>query len=139
MLLLALAERATAFADAGAKAHSGVLEDGNGAKQDAGEEGNEKREKQDWRINADFTDARKPRGSHSRKNAQRAISEAHTDGAAEQAENDAFEQKIRSDASAAGAQGGADGELLTAAFDADEQQIGDIGAGDQEDHADRAH
>ena len=40
---------------------------------------------------------------------------------------------------AAGAQRAADGELLAAAFDADQQQIGDIGAGDQQDHADRAH
>src|SRR6266571_7938777 len=139
MLLLALAEGASALADAGAETYSGVLEDGNGAKQDAGEEGNEKREKQDWRINADFTDARKPCGSDGRKNAQRGIGEAQTNSAAEQSEKDAFEQKIGSDARAAGTQRATDGELLTAAFDADEQQIGDIGAGDQKDHADRTH
>src|SRR6266704_6817289 len=139
MLLLALAERATAFADAGAKAHSGVLEDGNGTKQDAGEEGNQKREEQDAPINADFTDARKPCGSDGRKNAQRGIGEAQTNSAAEQSEKDAFEEKIGSDARAAGAQRGAHRQLLTAAFDADEQQIGDIGAGDQKDHADRTH
>src|SRR6266704_375961 len=139
MLLLALAERATAFADAGAKAHSGVLEDGNGTKQDAGKERNQKREEQDAPIHADFTDARKPCGSDGRKNAQRGIGEAQTNSAAEQSEKDAFEQKIGSDARAAGTQRATDGELLTAAFDADEQQIGDIGAGDQEDHADRTH
>src|SRR5258708_6382562 len=85
MLLLALAERAAALADAGAEAHSGVLKDRNGTKQDAGQQGNEKREEQDAAINADFTKARKSRRSDCRKNAQRGISEAQADGAAKQA------------------------------------------------------
>ena len=37
MLLLALAEGPAALADAGAETYSGILEDGNGTKQDAGE------------------------------------------------------------------------------------------------------
>ena len=139
VLLLALAESASALADAGAETHSGVLDDGNGTKQHAGKEGNHEREEQNRSINADFTDARKPRWSDSGKNAQSGVGETQTDGAAQQSENDTFEQKIGSDASAAGTQGGAHGQFLTAALDADEQQIGDIGAGDQKDHTNRAH
>src|SRR6266852_4371056 len=139
MLLLALAESAAALADAGAEAHSGVLKNRNGTKQDAGEQGNEKCEEQDAAVNADFTKARKSRGSDCRKNAQRGVSEAQSDGAAKQSENDALEQEIGGDACTAGAQSGAHSELLTATFDADEQQIGNVGAGDQKDHADRAH
>src|SRR6266404_5052136 len=67
------------------------------------------------------------------------VSETQTDGATEQSENDTFEQKIGGHAATGSAQGGAHGQLLAAAFDADEQQIGDIGASDKEDHADRTH
>ena len=129
MLLLALAEGAATFADAGAEAHSGVLEDGNGAKQDAREKGNQKCKEQDAAINADLVNARKSRGGDGCKNAQRAVSEAQSHGAPEQSENDTFKQEIGSDACAAGAQSAANGELLTAAFDADEKQVGDVGAG----------
>src|SRR6266550_1153042 len=125
MLLPALTEGAATLADAGAETCPGVLEDGNGSKQDAGEERNQKGEEQDRPIDADFTNAGKSRGGDG--------------GAAEQSENDAFEQKIGGDAAAARAQGGAHGQLLTASFDADEQQIGDIGAGDEKDHADGTH
>src|SRR6266853_6997477 len=125
--------------EAGAEAHSGVLENGNSTKEDAGEERNQKCEEQDAPINANFMNARKSRGSDGCKNAQRGVSETQSDGAAEQSQNDAFEQEIRSDACAAGAQSASHGELLAAPFDTDQQQIGDVGASDQEDHADRTH
>src|ERR1700687_1582336 len=139
MLLLALTERAATLADAGAETRPGELEDGNGSKQEAGEERNQKREEQDRPIDADFTNARKSCGGDAREDAQRTVSETQSDSAAEQSENDAFEQEVRSDAAAARAQGGAHGQFLAAAFDADEQQISDIGTGDKEDHADRTH
>src|ERR1700704_5754917 len=139
MLLLALAERASALANAGAETHSGVLEDGDGTKKNTGEEGNQKREEQNAPVNANFTNARKPRGSDRGEDAQRTVGEAQADGAAEQSENDAFEEKVGSDACATGAQCGAHSQLLTAAFDADQQQVGDVGAGNQKDHADGAH
>src|SRR5882762_9394207 len=110
MLLFALAEGAAALADAGAETDSGVLEDGNGSKHDAGEEGNEKCEEENAPINADFTNARKSRGGDGRKNAQRGVGEAQPDRTAKESEKDTFEQ-----------------------------QIGDIGAGDQKDHTDGAH
>ena len=84
MLFLALAKGATPFADAGAKAHSGVLKDRNGTEQNAGKKGNQKCEEQDAAINANFTNPWKSRGSDGRKDAQRGVSEAQADRAAEQ-------------------------------------------------------
>src|SRR5258708_38282700 len=139
MLVPALADCAATFADTGAETRSGVFEDGNGCKKDAGEERDQECEKQDRAIDADLPDARKSRRGDRGEDAQRCVSKAQTDGAADQSENDTFEQKIGGDASAARAQGGAHGQFLTTAFDAHEQQIGDIGAGNQKDHADGAH
>jgi len=80
------------------------------------------------RHQCQFHERAKSVGGDGRKNAQRGVSEAQTDGAAEQSKQDAFEQRSASDASAASAQRCAHGELLTAAFDADEEQVGDISA-----------
>src|SRR5260370_36821 len=139
MLLPGLAESAAGLANAGAKTHSGVLEDWDGAKQNAGEEGNQEWEEQGAPINANFTDARKSCGSEGSKNTEGGISEAQADGASEQPEKDALKQEIRSDAATARAKSGAHGQLLTAAFYTHEQQIGDVGTRDQKDHADRTH
>src|SRR4029077_3446678 len=97
------------------------------------------RKEEDTPVDADFADAWKSRRSDGSKDAKCDISEAQTDGAAEQPEDDTFDQEIGSDATAARSQGSANSELLTATFDTDEQQIGNIGAGDQKDHADGAH
>src|SRR5260370_42105805 len=139
MLLPALAKSAAAFADAGAEAHPGVFEDGDGSKKHASEEGNQKRKEKDTPVNADLTDARKTGRSDGREDAQCGIGEAQSDGAAEQSENDTLDQEVSSDTRTARSQGSTNSEFLTAAFDADEQQIGNIGAGDQKDHADGTH
>src|SRR6266550_196701 len=80
MLLPALTEGAATLADAGAETCPGVLEDGNGSKQDAGEERNQKGEEQDRPIDADFTNAGKSRGGDGGEDAQCGVSKAHTDG-----------------------------------------------------------
>src|SRR5258707_5120686 len=121
MLFVALAEGAGTFGDDGAEANSGVLEDGNASKQDAGEESNQKSEEQNGTIDADFTDARKSRRSDGGEDAKRGVSEAQSNDAAEQSEKDAFEQKIGSDAAAACAENGAHRELPTTAFHTDKQ------------------
>src|SRR5260370_36073801 len=86
MLLFALAEGAATLADAGAETHSGVFEDGNGAKKYASEDRNQEGEEQETPINADFTVARKSSGSEGRKKAKLGISMAKTDGVARQSE-----------------------------------------------------
>ena len=70
---------------------------------------------------------------------QRGDGEADAGGAAEQAEQQALDQHLAGQAAAAGADGGADGELLGAALGPDEQEVGDVGAGDEQDDPDRRH
>ena len=71
--------------------------------------------------------------------AQGGVGEARAEGSAGEGEDQAFEQKFAGDAAPAGAEGGADGEFLAAAVGAHEEEVGDVGAGNQQDHADGAH
>ena len=65
--------------------------------------------------------------------------EHQADSASDEAEDGAFEEEFAGDAAASGAEGCAKGKFLTAAFDADEKKIGDVGADDEHHEADRAH
>ena len=51
---------------------------------------------------------------------------------------DAFRQQLPDDAAATGADSGADGDLAAASDSAGQQQVGHVGAGDQQDEADGA-
>ena len=64
--------------------------------------------------------------------------ESHAENAAGQGEQHAFSQQLAHDARAAGSQCGADRELAFADGGAHQQQIGDIGAGDQQHQSYRA-
>ena len=70
---------------------------------------------------------------------------AHTEVAGGEAENSAgkrqkqaFGEQFAHDARAGGAESGADGEFAGAARGTRQQQVGDVGAGDQQDEADGA-
>ncbi len=136
MLLAALAIGAAALADAGAETHARVFKNGNGAEKDAGENGDGESEEEDSAVDADFVDARDAGGGDGDEGAQTGESKPEANGAAEQTENETFEEKFAGDAIRAGAECGTDGKFLAAAFDADEEKIGDVGAGDEQDHAD---
>src|SRR4029077_20927969 len=71
--------------------------------------------------------------------AQGSVSEGESEGSAGEGEDEAFEQEFAGDAAPPGAQGGADGEFLAAAVGAHEEEVGDVGTGNQQDHADGAH
>ena len=62
--------------------------------------------------------------------------EAETGEAAEDAEQDAFDEELADDAPAGSAEGGADGHLALAGDGAAEHHVGDVGAGDEEHEAD---
>jgi hypothetical protein len=62
-----------------------------------------------------------------------------TGDAAERGENDAFGEELADDAGARGSEGGAEGHLRFAAHAADEQEIGDVAAGDEENDAGDPH
>jgi hypothetical protein len=64
------------------------------------------------------------------------IAEDEAEDAAGDGEDDAFGEELADDAGAAGAHGGTDGEFTLAAGGPDEQEIGDVGAGDEQDEAD---
>ena len=74
-----------------------------------------------------------------RTSLQRGGGQAQAGGAAEEAEQQALDQHLARQAAAAGADGGADGELLGPPLGPDQQQVGDVGAGDQQDDPDRRH
>ena len=64
--------------------------------------------------------------------------EQHAQDAPGDGEQDAFGEELADDAGAAGSQGGADGKLALAAGGAHQQQVGHVGAGDQQHQADGA-
>ena len=67
------------------------------------------------------------------------ISDEQAGDAAQRGENDAFGEELANDAGARGAKGGAEGHFRFAAHAADEEEIGDVGAGDEEDEAGDPH
>src|SRR5712692_2091056 len=103
MLLAALAERATAFADARAQLRAGIFENGDGAEKETGEDGDGYGEEQDGAVDADLMNARQPVRRHNHERAQGAPGKPQTEQTAEQAEGEAFEPQFGSDASPTGA------------------------------------
>ena len=85
-----------------------------------------------------FADTGKARGADSEQGANAGVAEDEAEDAAGQREDDAFGQQLTDDARAARAHGGANGEFTLAAGCAHEQKVGDVGAGDEENEADRA-
>ncbi len=64
--------------------------------------------------------------------------QAEADGAADDSEDEAFDQQLPDDPPAGGAEGGAHRDLAPALGRAREQQVGDVGAGDQQHEGDGA-
>ncbi len=64
-------------------------------------------------------------------------SHQQTDGAADRGEQDALGQQLPHETRAPGAEGPADGDLTLAGRRAREQQVRDVGAGDEKDASDR--
>src|SRR5258708_5640846 len=103
MLLAALAECASAFADAGAQLRASVLEDRNGAEEKARENGNGDGEEQDRAVDTNFMNPGKPVGGYSHERSKGAPGKPQTEKAAEQAESEALEPQFPRDASPTGA------------------------------------
>ena len=71
--------------------------------------------------------------------AQRGGCEAEADEASHSSQGEAFSDELACGAAPACAESGADGEFLASAFHADQQQVSNIGAGDEQNEADGAH
>ncbi len=139
MPFAALAQGASALTQASIDLHAGVLDYRKHADDDADEEHGCGSEKQDRKIDADFVEARQSGGSRRYEHAQRRKSKRQSDHAARNSENRTLKQKAHRDVGASGAKSRTNGQFLTAAFNPHEQQIGDVGAGNQQYHHNRSH
>src|SRR5712672_1043064 len=83
----------------------------------------------------DFAGARREAGDVGREKLQAAVGEKKAEGAANQSEERAFGEKLAKKADAAGAHGGAHAEFAIAADHAGEIEIGNVGAGDEENES----
>ena len=95
--------------------------------------------KQHGKIDADLVKARQTGGSRCDEDAQCRKGERQSDQAAGNSEHRALKQQSHGDVGAPGAESGANGQFLAAAFNAHQQQIGDVGAGNQQHHHNRSH
>ena len=84
-------------------------------------------------------DAGEAGGRHRHQKAQCTISQCQPDQAAGNAEDEALQEQLGGDASPAGTQSRANRQLLTAPFNPDQQQIGNVCASDQQNQDDGAH
>ena len=77
-----------------------------------------------------------PCGSMRDEELEPAVGEGEPEPGAEEADDEALEEELAGDAAAAGAEGGADRELLLPPLGAHEEEVRDVGAGDEQDEAD---
>ncbi len=139
MALPARAGRASTAAEHAGDARAGVLEHRDGAEQQADGQRQHEREPQRGKVEGDLGKPRQVAGGERHQQAQRAVGQAEPDDAAEHAEGDAFEQQLAGDPPGSGAQRGANRQLLLPRFGPDEEQVGDVGAGNEEHQPNRAH
>ena len=118
---------------------AGITNGGNQPKQQARKNGNGEREKNGPRIHGNLLEARKIGGMQDLEQAQSGERQACANRAAGDTEHQAFQQQFARNLPPAGAECGANGELLLPALRAYEHQVGNIGAGNQQDHSDGAH
>jgi hypothetical protein len=85
-----------------------------------------------------FSDARNVAGVHGQQRAHAGEAERESQRAAQHGEHGALGEQLANDASASGADGGADGDLALAARRAHQQETGDVGAGYQQHETDGA-
>ena len=104
-----------------------------------GEECEAEGEEEHVKVDADFMNTGKAGGCGGDEGFECGGGQAETDEAAGEANDEAFKEEFAGGAFPWCSESGADGEFLAAAFDADEQEVGDIGAGDEQDHGDGTH
>jgi hypothetical protein len=134
---------AAAFLERGAEIGPRTLQRGDEAEQNARHGRGQNGEGQNAPIQADqrafLTHTRQVGCVHTEERANSHDAENAARGRARQGQQDAFGEELADDASASGADGDADGDLPAACHGAGQQQVGDVGAGDQQHETDRAH
>ena len=114
----------------------------NQAEDEAGGERDDRGERQHAPVDADAgpvdADARNVAGVDGQQRADADHADHQPEHAAHRRQHDALGQQLPHDAAAAGADRGADRDLALADGRAHQQQVGDVGARDQQDEGDRA-
>ena len=106
--------------------------------QDSGQQRDRQRKQQDVAVDSDLIHPRKPVRRHRQKDPQAAPAHEHSDGAADQAEQQALGQQLLEQPAASRAKRQADGDLFLPPCPARQQQIRHVGAGDQQNQSRRA-
>ncbi len=106
--------------------------------EQSGQQRDAEREEQDQRVDADFCGARQPVGRVGDERADAGIGQAEADDAAGERERQALRQELPRDSARARAERGMNRQFLLPRFGAHQEQVGDVGAGDEQHEADRA-
>ena len=133
--------RAT-FAEGDAQIGARGSERRNQAKEHAGEKRNQNGEDKDPPVESDvgavLADEWDVAGIDGEEGADAGVSNEQANGAADEREKNAFGKQLRNYAAAAGAKSGANGNFTPANGGANEEQVGDVCARDEQNEADRA-
>ena len=111
---------------------------GGEAEEDAGGYRNQECKGEHGAVDADFLEARDVARVHAADDEEAGLGHQQAENAAEDSDQDAFGEELADEAGPAGAEGGADGDFFLASGGAGEQEVGDVGAGDEQHEADRA-
>ena len=106
------------------------------AEQDAGDEGRGEGEGDNPPVDADILRPRNSDRQLSQQRLRQRRRQQQAGDAAQQRQQHAFEDQLSQQSPRARAHRSADGKFATPAFGARQQQVGDVGAGDQQHQAD---
>ena len=116
-----------------------VLEHGNRPEQQSRRHRHHQRERQHRQIETDVREAREVTRRQGHQQAQPAEGKSQSDDAAEHRQADAFEQHLARNAARPCPERGTNRQLLLPRLGSDQQQVRDVGAGDEQHQGDRAH
>ncbi len=130
------AAAAGALAQARGDAAAGRLERGQQPERDARQQRDRDRVGDDQTVETDLAEQRDVRGLGRHEGARRPGGEDEADTRAREPQHERLGQQLPEEPGARGAEGGAQRELLLARRGAREEQVGHVGAGDEEHEAD---
>ena len=134
----AVARAAAAFLERGRQPRAREAQHGNEAEEDTREERDAQREGQHDGVDADLVEARQVLRPDCREQADAGRGEPEAAETAEEAEREALGQQFGGQPPPARAERRADGQLLLSPLGAHEEEVGDVGAGDEQHDADGA-
>ena len=128
-----------AFLERGVQVGARGADGGRQAEENAGEQRDAEGEEQHAPVEPDggsaFANKGQVGGADGEQGANADVADKKAEDASAEREHEALGEQLANDADAAGTHGSADGELPLAAGGTHEQQIGDVGAGDEQDEA----